>query len=123
MNMTKEEFLEVAKAVTNIAIDNRLSIDFNPDFNDELDFVTDLKTEAIDYNTLENPTCINVCSYLAVTLPKVVTDETEPATEYDSRVSEYNYVANQLMTVARPQYLLGVKDGRFVEKLMWCIWY
>ena len=121
--MTKEEFLEIARVISNIAIDNRLSIDFKPDFNDELDFVTDLKTEAIDYKTLENPTCINVCSYLVVTLPKVVTDETEPATEYDSRVSEYNYVANQLMMAAKPQYLLGVKDGRFVEKLMWCIWF
>lgn len=119
--MDKTQFDNISHELVRIAMAYNLDIELKPNYNDELDFVTDLNTEAIDYKTLENPTCANICSYLVVTLPKVVTDEAEQTRL--AMVSEYNFVANQLMTAAKPQYLLGVKDGRFVEKLMWCIWF
>jgi hypothetical protein len=112
-----EGFSKICKDIVDIAIKNDLEVVYRPDFHDELDFVIGLRTEAVDYRTLENPTCVQLDSYLVVTLPKVQGSDGE----LEASISKYNYVAQQLMGVDDPQYLLGVSNGR-VEKLMWCIW-
>ena len=111
-----EGFSKISNDIVDIAIKNDLEVEYRPNFHDELDFVIGLHTEAVDYKTLENPTCVQLDSYIVVTLPKVQGSDGE----LEDSISRYNYVAQQL-GVDDPQYLLGVNNGR-VEKLMWCIW-
>lgn len=128
--MTRREFNEITPKLIEAATRNRLGLTFIPDFNDELDFIIDLDTEAMDYQTLENPTCTDIASYLIVEMPKIVRDDDELRRiaeregykpQPDVMINNYNYAATQLMSLAKPQYLLGVENGH-VDKLMWCVW-
>lgn len=85
----------------------------------EVDFVIDHKCEAIDFNTLENPTCIEVKNYLIIDMPTIHDDS--DCNQRDEDINTYNSVAQQLIGIARPNYLMDV-DGRFVKHLMWCEW-
>lgn len=116
--MDKTQFDNISHALVKTAMALDLGIEFEPNFNDEVDFVIDFGTEAVDYDTLENPTCTYMASYLVITMPKVVGDD---KTKQDEMVGRYHYVASKLMEAAKPQYLLGVQDGH-VDKLMWCVW-
>ena len=85
----------------------------------EVDFVIDHKCEAIDINTLENPTCICVKKYLIIDMPTIHDDS--DCVLRDQCISEYNRIAQQLFAIERPQYIMDC-DGRFVRHLMWCEW-
>ena len=127
--MDKTQFDNVSHALVRIAMAHNLDIEFKPNYNDEVAFVIDFNTEAVDYETLENPTCTSVASYLVITMPKVVyEDETKQGekNKYDDfivfdMINQYHHIASKLMEAAKPQYLLGVQDGH-VDKLMWCVW-
>lgn len=115
--MDKTTFDNASHALVKIAMALDLGIEFKPNFNDEVDFVINFGTEAIDYNTLENPTCTNIASYLVITMPKVDGD----GEAKQEKISQYHYAASKLMEDVKPQYLLDVQDGH-VGKLMWCVW-
>lgn len=128
--MNKYEFSDIAPKLAEIAIANKLEIEYKPNFNDEMDFVIDLKTEAIDYETFENPTCTELASYLIITMPKVIRDENELrriaekegyVPELDEMIAKYFNITHDLLSVAKPSYMLGVENGH-VDKLMWCVW-
>lgn len=120
--MDKTQFDNISHTLVRIAMAHDLDIEFKPNFNDELDFIIDFNTEAVDYETLENPTCTGIASYLVITLPKVVDeDETKQDENIEERINKYRHIASKLMEAAKPQYLLGVQDGH-VDKLMWCVW-
>lgn len=128
--MNNYEFSNIAPKLAEIAIANKLEIEYKPNFNDVMDFVIDLETEAIDYETFENPTCTELASYLIITMPKVIRDENELrciaekegyALELDEMIAKYSYITHNLLSVAKPSYMLGVENGH-VDKLMWCVW-
>jgi len=124
--MDKAQFNNISHTLVETAMALGLDIELKKDFNDEVDFVIGFGTEAIDYETLENPTCTNIASYLVITMPKVVRDDEAEQTgmdilQYDEMIGRYHHAASKLMEAAKPQYLLGVQDGH-VDKLMWCVW-
>ena len=83
----------------------------------EVDFVFDFGMEAIDTETLENPTCIDVEQYIVVFLPRVIgTDK-----EYERTRNEYQNIAFGLMETAKPDYLMGAENG-IVKAVMYCVW-
>lgn len=120
--MDKTQFDNISHTLVRIAMAHNLDIEFKPNYNDEVDFIIDFNTEAVDYETLENPTCTSIASYLVITMPKVVgDDETKQDEKIEDRINQYHHIASKLMEAAKPQYLLGVQEGH-VDKLMWCVW-
>lgn len=104
------------KEVIEIANKNRLKIQMNLSHNDELDIVKQFG-EPIDLETLENPVCVDVQSYLYVDVLglKKVSDLRND----DSEFCNYQNIVANLMKAKKPQYLIGAKDG-IVQGLLWC---
>lgn len=109
----ENNFTEKSKQLVAIAIENGLNFTYRPSFNDELDFPFDFGMEAIDTDTLENPLCVYMESYIAINLPS-------EANKSEDNHRRYEEISRKLCKVARPQYLVGAKDG-IVSALVWCV--
>lgn len=109
----KNNFTETSKQLVTIAIENGLDFTFRPAFNDVVDFIMDFGEEAIDTETLENPTRVCVESYLIVHLPS-------EANKSEENHRRYEEITRKLCKVARPQYFLGAGNG-IVSALVWCV--
>lgn len=109
----ENNFTETSKQLVPIAIENGLDFIYRPKYNDELDFIIDFDEEAIDTDTLENPICVYVESYLVIHLPS-------EASKSEENHRRYEEIARKLCKVARPQYLLGAENG-IVSALVWCV--
>ncbi|MBQ3944086.1 MAG: hypothetical protein II670_00540 [Alphaproteobacteria bacterium] len=104
------------KEVIEIANKNELKIQMNFSLNDELDIVRQFG-EPIDLETLENPTCVEVKSYLYVDVLGL--KEIDDLRNSDSEFCLYQNIVANLMKAKKPQYLIGAKDG-IVQGLLWC---
>jgi hypothetical protein len=104
------------KEVIGIANKNELKIQMNFSLNDELDIVKQFG-EPIDLETLENPTCVVVKSYLYVDVLGL--NEVGDLRDSDSEFCRYQNIVANLMKAKKPQYIIGAKDG-IVQGLLWC---
>lgn len=106
------------KEVVEIAKKNGLKIQMNQSCNDglELDIITEFG-EPIDLETLENPACIEVKSYLYVDVLGLKT--VEDLRDYNDEFCRYQNIVANFMKVKKPQYIIGAKDG-IVQGLLWC---
>ena len=106
-------FKEKVRQLTETAIENGLDFTYRPSYNDEVDFPLDFDAEAIDMNTLENPLCVYVSSYLVINLPS-------DARESEEKYNRYFKVVKKLCEILRPNYIIGAENG-IVRELMWCV--
>ena len=119
--MTDKEFIQNRNAILNYCERNNLQFEVS-DSQQEVDFIFDLGMEAIDRETLENPTCINTECYILVYMPRVSNSETDARKDECERSrSVYQNIAYGLMETAKPDYILGVKDG-IAKGVMYCVW-
>lgn len=99
-----------------LANKNGLKAQMNLTYNDELDIVKQFG-EPIDLETLENPACVEVKSYLYV---DVLGNQTiAELRDSDEKFSKYQNIVANLMKAKKPQYIIGAKDG-IVQGLLWC---
>lgn len=96
--MDKTQFNSISHTLVETAMALGLDIELKANFNDEVGFIIDFGIEAIDYETLENPTSTNIASYLVITMPKVVRgDEAEQTgmdiLPYDEMIGRYHHAA------------------------------
>lgn len=119
--MTDKEFTESRNAILNYCERNNLQTEVS-DTEHEVDFIMDFGMEAIDRDTLENPTCINTEKYILVFLPRVSSSDAD-AEKHDWERSRnvYMNIASGLMETAKPDYLIGAENG-IVKAVMYCVW-
>lgn len=101
------------KAERIVKIANRLGLESvcNMNRNEKVDFPMMFGEEAINTSTLENPLTASVKSYVYVRLPK-------DANKSEESHKNYEVMAYELCKAAKPDYLIGAKDG-VVKVLMW----
>lgn len=104
------------KEVIEIAEKYGLKTQMNFSLNDELDIVKQFG-EPIDLETLENPACVEVQSYLYVDV--LVNQTIAELRDSDEKFSKYHNIVADLMKTKKPQYIIGAKDG-IVQGLLWC---
>lgn len=115
--MKNVEFNKTKKDILDYCERNNLQFE-SCHIEKEVDFVMDFGMEAIDRETLENPTCINTEQYIMVYLP-MVTDTHNRDWERSHNV--YQNIVYGLMETAKPDYLLGAENG-IVKAVMYCVW-
>lgn len=104
------------KKVIEIAEMNGLKTQMNFSLNDELDIVKQFG-EPIDLETLENPACVEVKSYLYVDVLGL--KEIDDLRDDDLEFCCYQNIVANLMKAKKPQYIICAKDG-IVQGLLWC---
>lgn len=104
------------KDVIEIAKKNGLKTIMNLSYNDELDIVKEFG-EPIDLETLENPACVDVKSYLYVDVLGL--KEIAHLRDYNEEFCRYQNIVADFMKTKKPQYLIGAQDG-IVQGLLWC---
>ena len=113
--MTQDKFDSIEKKVLAFAEKYSLQAHLSREFK-EVSFISDFGMEAIDTETLENPTDIATECYLMVYLPPVGEDD-----EDRLQRNVYQNVAWELMRIAKPDYLIGAENG-IVKAVMFCVW-
>ena len=122
--MEKHEFGRVRRQVVNVSQKYQLYAKWNEcEAGQRLhyDFVLELNEEATDRNTLEIPTCIEPTGFVLVKLPAPQSMGTYWYDNYEKNIERYREVTGELIDIASPDYLIGIKDG-YVSYLMWCSW-
>ena len=111
--MKIEDYYETRNTIIGFCEKNNLNHEVQ-EGEHEVDFISNFGMEAIDLDTLENPTCINAECMLVVYLPQVNDGNTYAKSHYEG-------VAYGLMEYCKPDYLLGVHDG-LVTAVAYCVW-
>lgn len=111
--MKIEDYYEIRNTIIGFCEKNNLNHEVQ-EGEHEVDFIMDFGMEAIDLDTLENPTCINAECMLVVYLPHVNDGNTYAKSHYEG-------VAYGLMETCKPDYLLDVHDG-IVTAVAYCVW-
>ncbi len=119
--MTREEFENNEKAILTYCERNNLQTEVS-DTEHEVDFIMDFGMEAIDRDTLENPTCINTEQYILVFFPRVSSSDADAEkNDWERSRNVYMNIASGLMETAKPDYLIGAENG-IVKAVMYCVW-
>lgn len=122
--MEKHEFSRVRRQVVKVCQKYQLYAKWNEcEAGQHLhyDFVFELNEEATDRNTLEIPTCIEPTGFVLVKLPSPQSMGTYWYDNCEKNIERYREVTEELIDIASPDYLIGLKDG-YVSYLMWCSW-
>lgn len=113
-DFNSSEYKEIIEIAKKHGLKTKMNVSCNGGL--ELDIITEFG-EPIDLETLENPACIEVKSYLYVDVLglKQVAD----LRDYNDEFCRYQNIVAEFMKAKKPQYLIGARDG-IVQGLLWC---
>lgn len=113
--MTQDKFNKVENDIMAFCKTRGLQTKVSHEFS-EFSFISDFGMEAIDTESLENPSDTVTKCYIVVYLPQVGEDDEDAIQR-----THYQNMAWYLTRIAKPDYLLGVENG-IVKAVMFCVW-